>query len=101
MEAQPVRTEVLIKKDKTEKPSRKPVIGFKADPDVVDYFKECASRGLSTSEAAHKIVRFTRDAESESGDAVHDRIEKLAEAEGVSVGRMYARLAAQGLRHRR
>jgi hypothetical protein len=97
-----VRTEdVLIKKDKEAKPKRKPVIGFKADPDVVAYFEECARRGLSTSEAAHKIVRFTRDAEAESGDTIHDKIEQLADSEGLSVGRMYGRLAVLGLKTRR
>lgn len=94
-----MRTELLIKKDKEDKPKRKPLVAFKADPDVVAYFEELASRGLKTPEAAHKIVRFTRDAEAESGDAIHDKIEKAADAEGVSVGRMYARLAALGLRH--
>ncbi len=92
---------VLIKRVKEEKPKRRPLVAFKAAPDVVDYFEECAKRGLTTSGAAHSIVRFVRDLESESGDAVHERIEALAVKEGVSVGRMYARLAAQALKHRR
>jgi hypothetical protein len=92
---------MLVKKDKAERPGRRPLIGFKAEADVASYFAECEGRGVKPKDTAHKAVRFIRDAEAETGDAVHDKIERLAEAEGISVGRMFGRLAALGLKSRR
>ncbi len=91
---------VLFKKD--DKPGRKPLIAFKADPDVADLFADMKEdRDLGTAAAAHKMLRFARDAEAEAGHDITERIGKLADAEGVTVGRMFGRLAAQALKAKR
>ncbi len=73
---------------------RRPAIGFKAPPDIEEYLETLRARGYGNSEACINLIRIARDAEREAGD-LYPKIEALARAEGVSLGQMLGRLAAQ------
>jgi len=75
---------------------RKPQIGFRAPWDLFDYLKEIESRGYEMTAVINRLLYLAKDLETELGKET-EKLEKIARTEGISEGKVAARLVKERL----
>lgn len=78
------------------KKGKKPLVAFRPPPDLESYLEEMKDRGYGHTEVVVHLMRVGRDAEAEASVDLA-RMQAIASAEGLTVGRMLGRLAKAGL----
>lgn len=93
------RKRVSLFKPKPKPRGRKPLVGFKAPDDVVQYLERARANNWAITDVVLRLVRLGMDAEQELGEDL-EAIEEMARTAGLSEGRMIGQLAKKSVGRR-